>query len=124
VIGLQTEVSARRQRVADRLHARISEGLIAEVDQLMKSGLSSDTLKFYGLEYKLVTAHLLGEMGYDEMIERLTIAICQFAKRQATFFRKMEKDGVRIHWLSADENFDLLYSSALALIQHWIRSPA
>ncbi|WP_256006418.1 tRNA (adenosine(37)-N6)-dimethylallyltransferase MiaA [Pedobacter deserti] len=117
VIGLYTDIARRRQRVSDRLLARLEGGLIEEVECLMKAGVGADMLKFYGLEYKFVSAYLLNEMSYDEMVERLAIAISQFAKRQMTFFRKMEKDGVHIHWLEADRDFEALYFSALELIQ-------
>lgn len=106
VIGLEPEVNLRRIRIANRLERRFNEGLIDEVEQLLKNGVSKEKLIFYGLEYKFVVAYLSGEISYDELREKLTIAICQFAKRQMTFFRKMEKDGVKINWIPSDDETD------------------
>jgi len=101
VIGLVDEVSLRREKIAHRLEQRLQEGLIEEVERLLARGIKPEMLTFYGLEYKLVTAFLQKEMDYDTFKIKLHTAICQFAKRQMTFFRKMEKDGVHIHWLNA-----------------------
>lgn len=103
VIGLDSEVELRRKRIMDRLQARLNDGLIAEVKGLLHSGVSVEMLTFYGLEYKFVGAYLQGAMDLATLQERLGTAICQFAKRQMTFFRKMEKDGVDIHWLKAEK---------------------
>jgi len=102
VIGLELSVESRRARIASRLQQRLKNGLIEEVQMLLDKGISKETLIYYGLEYKFVTQHLIGMLTYKELEERLIIAIQQFAKRQMTFFRKMEKDGVHIHWLNAD----------------------
>jgi len=99
VIGLTGELELRRSRILKRLNERFEQGLIEEVEGLLREGVSAGTLIFYGLEYKFVTSYLLNELSYDELKEKLYIAICQFAKRQMTFFRKMEKDGVVINWL-------------------------
>ncbi len=74
--------------------------MIAEVKALIDSGISPDKLIFYGLEYKFITQYLLNELDYQTMVKRLNIAIHQFAKRQMTYFRKMERDGLKINWLS------------------------
>ncbi|WP_199140634.1 tRNA (adenosine(37)-N6)-dimethylallyltransferase MiaA [Pedobacter sp. ASV12] len=103
VIGLDSEVVLRRKRIIDRLQLRLNHGLIAEVEGLLHDGVSAAMLSFYGLEYKFVGAYLQGEMDLATLQERLGTAICQFAKRQMTFFRKMEKDGVNIHWLKAEK---------------------
>jgi len=101
VIGLNGDVELRRSRIFKRLNARFDSGLIEEVAGLLQRGVSADMLIFYGLEYKFVTSYLQNEISLPELKEKLYIAICQFAKRQMTFFRKMEKDGVVINWLDA-----------------------
>lgn len=116
VIGLVDEVENRRAKIIKRLHARLEAGLIAEVKTLLAHGVSAEQLTFYGLEYKFVTAYVRGEMNYNTLVERLSIAICQFAKRQQTFFRKMEKDGVKIQWLPAQEEISFLESASMKLI--------
>src|SRR5690606_14428767 len=82
-----------------RLRARFEGGLIEEVRALLDRGVSAEMLIFYGLEYKIITQHLLGHFDREECFERLEIGIHQFAKRQMTYFRKMEKDGLKIHWI-------------------------
>jgi tRNA dimethylallyltransferase len=122
VIGLQPDLISRRKNIVDRLNFRLKNGLIAEVEGLLNLGISKEMLVFYGLEYKFIALHLSGELDYDTMKERLEIAICQFAKRQMTFFRKMEKDGVQINWLTPDQDFDQLRSNAIALVENKIES--
>jgi tRNA dimethylallyltransferase len=102
VIGLTDDVGDRRKKIADRLAARFEQGLIEEVEILLTKGVSADMLTFYGLEYKMVVSYLKQELSLEELKERLFNGICQYAKRQMTFFRKMEKDGVQIHWYQAD----------------------
>ncbi|RYG18586.1 MAG: tRNA (adenosine(37)-N6)-dimethylallyltransferase MiaA, partial [Chitinophagaceae bacterium] len=118
VIGLVDELETRITKISVRLAARLKDGLIEEVEQLIANGVSTEMLTFYGLEYKFVASYLLKEMDYDTLKEKLTIAICQFAKRQMTFFRKMEKDGVKINWLAADKELLTLTTDALQLINH------
>ena len=118
VIGLVDELETRRAKISVRLNARLKEGLIEEVERLIVNGVSVEMLTFYGLEYKFVASYLMKEMDYATLKERLTIAICQFAKRQMTFFRKMEKDGVNINWLSADKELFMLKEEVLQLINH------
>jgi tRNA dimethylallyltransferase len=101
VVGLKHTVEERRSRILQRLDLRLKNGLVEEVEMLMKNGVSAEMLTFYGLEYKFIASYLAGDLTFDELKEKLGIAICQFAKRQMTFFRKMEKDGVLIHWLDA-----------------------
>lgn len=100
IFGLNPAVEVRRQRISDRLAVRLKQGLIEEVQSLLDQGLSSDSLIYYGLEYKYVTLYLTGELTLGEMHARLETEIHRFAKRQMTFFRKMEKDGFQIHWIS------------------------
>lgn len=118
VIGLVDEWETRRAKISTRLARRLEEGLIEEVEKLIADGVSVEMLTFYGLEYKFVASFLMKEIDYPTLKEKLTIAICQFAKRQMTFFRKMEKDGVKINWLSADKQLLNLKSDALQLISH------
>jgi len=104
IIGLTSEVALRREKILNRLDERFDAGLIAEVERLILQGVSTEMLTFYGLEYKFITAYLNKEHTLPELKEKLFIAICQFAKRQMTFFRKMEKDGVKINWFNTDQN--------------------
>ena len=99
VIGVEIDRENRRRRITNRLHARIKEGMIDEVDALLKSGIAAEDLIYYGLEYKYLTLYLTGEMSRDQMISELEIAIHQFAKRQMTWFRGMERRGFPINWL-------------------------
>ena len=99
IIGLNPSVELRRERISKRLYARIEEGLIKEVEGLLAEGLSHEELEYYGLEYKYISYYLQGRMDYDEAINKLETEIHRYAKRQMTFFRKMERDGLKIHWL-------------------------
>jgi tRNA dimethylallyltransferase len=98
-LGMMCDRNLRRTRITDRLHARLESGMIQEVQDLLDEGLSAETLIYYGLEYKYITQYLTGEMEYGSMVEKLTIAIHQFAKRQMTWFRKMEREGSEIYWI-------------------------
>jgi tRNA dimethylallyltransferase len=118
VIGLVDELETRRTKISKRLTVRLKEGLIEEVEKLIANGVSIEMLTFYGLEYKFVASYLMNEIDYATLEGRLTIAICQFAKRQMTFFRKMEKDGIKINWLAADKELFSLKEEALKLIKH------
>ena len=100
-IGVQVDREVRRERISRRLRERLDCGMVDEVRGLLDSGLQPDQLIYYGLEYKYLTLYLTGAMGYDEMVSGLEIAIHQFAKRQMTWFRGMEKRGVAIHWVDA-----------------------
>lgn len=102
VIGVDIPREQRRQRISQRLHARLSQGMIDEVKKLIDSGIQPDNLIYYGLEYKFVTLYLTGQIDYAEMTRQLEIAIHQFAKRQMTWFRGMERRGFPIHWLPWD----------------------
>lgn len=102
IFGLKNEVENTRRNILQRLAYRLESGLIEEVQALIDNGISHETLIFYGLEYKFISNYLTGILNYNELKEKLGIAICQFAKRQNTFFRKMEKDGVDIIWLDAE----------------------
>jgi tRNA dimethylallyltransferase len=101
IFGLNPDIEIRRERINKRLHERLQNGMIEEVKALIDSGINPEKLIFYGLEYKFITQYLTGELDYKTMVERLNIAINQFAKRQMTYFRKMERDGLKINWLDS-----------------------
>ncbi len=115
VIGLTGNVESRRKRIESRLNLRLQQGLIEEVEYLLNAGISKEMLIFYGLEYKFVISYLSGELSLEALRERLFFAICQYAKRQMTFFRKMEKDGVKIHWFDADLEQDEIKTGVVEL---------
>ncbi len=99
LFGLSPPVEIRRERITRRLAARLKQGLIEEVQSLLDQGIAADSLIYYGLEYKYVTLYLKGELSHEEMHLKLETEIHRFAKRQMTFFRKMEKDGLKINWI-------------------------
>jgi tRNA dimethylallyltransferase len=99
LIGVDVDREVRRERISRRLRERLECGMVDEVKRLLESGLQPEQLIYYGLEYKFLTLYLTGALGYDDMVKGLEIAIHQFAKRQMTWFRGMEKRGVNIHWL-------------------------
>ena len=101
IIGVSIDREARREKITRRLKARLEEGMIEEVKGLLAEGIPAEDLIYYGLEYKFVTEYLVGKTSYDEMFQRLEIAIHQFAKRQMTWFRGMERRGFTIHWIDA-----------------------
>ena len=100
-IGVSIDRDLRRSRITHRLRERLESGMVEEVKRLLDSGVNPDQLIYYGLEYKYLTLYLMGEMGYNDMVNGLEIAIHQFAKRQMTWFRGMEKRGVDIKWVDA-----------------------
>ncbi|MCR5313100.1 MAG: tRNA (adenosine(37)-N6)-dimethylallyltransferase MiaA [Bacteroidaceae bacterium] len=102
VIGLDINRELRREKISARLHSRLEEGMVDEIRNIIDSGVKPDDLIYYGLEYKFVTMYVIGQLKYEEMVSQLEIAIHQFAKRQMTWFRGMERRGVNIHWLSCD----------------------
>lgn len=97
--GIKFDRNSRRNRISMRLKERLNNGMIDEVKMLINEGISTDTLIYYGLEYKFITQYLKGELSYNEMFTRLETAIHQFSKRQMTWFRRMERQGIKIHWL-------------------------
>jgi len=101
IIGVNIDRELRREKITRRLKARLEEGMVDEVRGLLAEGIPADDLIYYGLEYKFVTEYLTGQLSYDEMFQRLEIAIHQFAKRQMTWFRGMERRGFVIHWIDA-----------------------
>ena len=101
IIGVNIDREARRQKITNRLKARLEGGMVDEVRSLLNEGIPAEDLIYYGLEYKFVTEYVTGQTTYDEMFQRLEIAIHQFAKRQMTWFRGMERRGFTIHWIDA-----------------------
>ena len=101
IVGVEVSREVRRERITRRLHERLEQGMVEEVRQLLDSGVAPEDLIYYGLEYKYLTLYLTGKLSYDAMVEQLNVAIHQFAKRQMTWFRKMEREGFEIRWLDA-----------------------
>ncbi len=100
-VGVSVDREVRRKRITDRLVQRLGEGLVEEVERLLASGITPEQLIYYGLEYKFVTMYVTGQLGYEDMFHGLEIAIHQFAKRQMTWFRGMEKRGTKINWIDS-----------------------
>ena len=117
VLGLRIERMLRRKRITERLKKRLDEGLVDEVAGLLAKGVSHEKMDYYGLEYRFVSRYINKELTYDEMVKRLNTAIHQFAKRQMTYFRGMERRGIQIHWLDAAAPMEELIGSALGLIR-------
>ena len=101
IIGISIDRELRREKITRRLKARLDNGMVEEVRALLDEGIPAEDLIYYGLEYKFLTEYLTGQLTYDEMFTRLEIAIHQFAKRQMTWFRGMERRGFKIHWIDA-----------------------
>jgi tRNA dimethylallyltransferase len=99
IFGVRFDRQIERNRITARLKQRLSDGMVDEVRNLLNQGLTPDQLIYYGLEYKFLTRYVVGECSYDEMFTGLNTAIHQFAKRQMTWFRKMEREGITIHWI-------------------------
>lgn len=113
--GLQPDLENRRKRIRQRLEQRIDQGLISEVQTLLQQGLTDEQLIFYGLEYKYTTFYLRGMLSFDAYLTKLTTEIQRYAKRQMTFFRKLEKDGIPIIWLKNEST-----QGRLAEIIHYL----
>ena len=99
IFGINYPREIIRTRITERLHQRLNTGMIEEIQTLLDNGVAAEKLKYYGLEYNFITQFICGELAYDEMIRLLNTAIHQFAKRQMTWFRRMEKQGFVIHWI-------------------------
>lgn len=110
--GIYYEREKLRERITSRLKYRLKNGMIEEVEKLLENGITDEQLKFYGLEYKFVTQHVKDEINYNDLFQKLNSAIHQFSKRQMTWFRRMEKKGIEIHWidgkLDAKEKFEYI----------------
>ena len=120
IIGIDINREDRRQKISSRLQKRVEEGMIEEVKHLMSSGLSANDLIYYGLEYKYVTLHVIGELSLGEMYKQLETAIHQFAKRQMTWFRGMERRGFTIHWIDFSLPMVQKIEQALAIIKKFL----
>lgn len=116
IIGVNIDRDARRKKITDRLKKRFDEGMVDEVKQLIDSGVAPDDLIYYGLEYKFLTMHVMGELTYQQMFDKLNVAIHQFAKRQMTWFRGMERKGAHIHWVDAFDPMEERVEKVLQLM--------
>lgn len=115
IFGINPDLALRRSKISDRLHRRLEEGLVEEVQNLLQEGLTHQSLQYYGLEYKYVSAYLLGEITKERLAEKLETEIHRYAKRQMTYFRKMEKDGIAIHWLKDQQDSNAMLEEILEI---------
>ena len=117
IIGVNIEREERRRKITARLKQRLDEGMVEEVRALLDSGIAADDLIYYGLEYKFITEYIIGKLTYEEMFRQLEIAIHQFAKRQMTWFRGMERRGTTIHWVDASLPMSEKLNEVLRLLE-------
>ena len=115
IVGVNIDRDLRREKITRRLRARLDEGMADEVRSLLAEGIAPEDLTYYGLEYKYVTEYVVGHLSFDEMFRQLEIAIHQFAKRQMTWFRGMERRGFHIHWIDATLPMDTKVEAILSL---------
>ena len=115
IIGVEIGREERRERISSRLKSRLDSGMVEEVRNILDSGVSPEDLIYYGLEYKFLTNYIIGQSTYDEMVNGLEIAIHQFAKRQMTWFRGMERRGFHINWLPYDLDDEAFVDEVLKL---------
>lgn len=120
IFGIKYDRSIVKQKITQRLKIRLEHGMIDEVKNLLDKGIPSDQLIYYGLEYKFVTNYLLGNLSYDEMFNKLNIAIHQFSKRQMTWFRRMERNGFKINWIDGNLSINEKINVALKIINKFI----
>ena len=102
-IGVRLPREQIKKRITERLKYRLKNGMIEEVEDLLQKGVTHDKLQFFGLEYKIISDHLRGELNYNDMFQKLNSAIHNFAKRQMTWFRKMEKEEIGINWIEGPD---------------------
>ncbi len=117
VLGIRYDRALRRQRITQRLEERMKEGMVEEVEELLNKGITAEKLDYYGLEYRYVSKYLHNELSRDEMLGKLNTAIHQFAKRQMTYFRGMERKGISIHWLNGELSMEEKIEQSLALLE-------
>ncbi len=117
IIGIDIDRELRREKITRRLHQRLEEGMVNEVRSLLDKGISPEDLIYYGLEYKYLTLYVIGKLTYEQMFHDLEIAIHQFAKRQMTWFRGMERRGFTIHWIDAQWPMEEKTAFAIRLIE-------
>lgn len=116
LIGIMLDRDTRRKRITERLKQRLQSGMVDEVKHLIDQGINTDTLIYYGLEYKFITFYLTGKISYEEMVRDLEIAIHQFAKRQMTWFRGMERKGIKINWLDGELSMEEKVEKVMELL--------
>jgi len=116
LVGVKFDRESRRERISQRLKERIEGGMVDEVRGLLDKGVESEVLIYYGLEYKYITLYLIGKIGYDEMFRCLETGIHRFAKRQMTWFRGMERKGIKIHWLEGEMQMEDKIERILVLL--------
>lgn len=117
VLGLDIPRDLRRERITRRLRARLREGMVDEIQGLINSGVKPDDLIYYGLEYKYVTLYCTGQLTFDDMTNQLETAIHQFAKRQMTWFRGMERRGIKINWIDACQPAEAMEAQAMEILE-------
>lgn len=118
IVGVDIDRELRREKISARLRARLDEGMVDEVQKILESGVTADDMIYYGLEYKFLTLYIIGSITYEQMVSELEIAIHQFAKRQMTWFRGMERRGFHINWLDAT----LPLEEKIAKIKSWMEA--
>ncbi|MCB9018624.1 MAG: tRNA (adenosine(37)-N6)-dimethylallyltransferase MiaA [Prevotellaceae bacterium] len=119
LIGIDIDREARRRKISARLKSRLEEGMVDEVRGILDSGVAPDNLIYYGLEYKYLTNYILGNLTYEQMYSELEIAIHQFAKRQMTWFRGMERRGFVIHWINAEKKMEDKISEIMGILKRF-----
>ena len=117
VIGVRIDRDARRDKITRRLKQRLENGMVEEIKGLLDRGIPAENLLYYGLEYKFITEYVIGKTSYEEMLRGLEIAIHQFAKRQMTWFRGMERRGFTIHWIDALQPMEQKVEQVLELMK-------
>jgi tRNA dimethylallyltransferase len=118
IIGISSDRESRREKITKRLKERLNSGMIDEVSRLIQDGISFEKMMYYGLEYKYIALYLKGDLTYNDMFTELNTAIHQFAKRQMTWFRRMERNGMKIHWLDANQDDEYKLNRILELFQN------
>ena len=118
IIGVHIDREHRREKISRRLRQRLDEGMVDEVKKLLSKGIPAEDLVYYGLEYKYLTLYATGQLTYEEMVSQLEIAIHQFAKRQMTWFRGMERRGFTIHWIDALDSMENKVNTILRLMDN------
>lgn len=118
---LYLDADKRREAIKKRLDERLKNGMIDEVKSLLDEGIPPEDLIYYGLEYKYITEYLLNKYSYEEFYEKLKTAICQFSKRQMTYFRGMERRGIKIIWLNAEDGIDHNLNNILNIYYNWLK---
>ena len=106
LFAIHYERAELKKRITYRLKERLNNGMVEEVEGLLSNGITADQLKFYGLEYKFLSQYVIGEINYNDMYQKLNSAIHQFAKRQMTWYRKMERNAIKIDWISGELSLD------------------